>query len=111
MNRGTVIGFLIVAALLEASGDAIVRIALHKPAPAIRFALFALGAGLLFAYGCVVNAAPWDFGRLLGLYMVFFFTIVQLISWAGLGQTPNKSVLVGGILIIGGGIVIALGEP
>jgi small multidrug resistance family-3 protein len=60
----------------------------------------------LFAYGWTVNAPAWDFGRLLGLYVVLFFIVAQLVSWVGFGQLPSRGVLIGGALIISGGVVI-----
>jgi len=69
---------------------------------------FIVGASLLFAYGYTVNAPPWDFGRLLGLYVVFFFVVAQAISWIGFRQRPSLAVMCGGALIVCGGFVIAL---
>jgi drug/metabolite transporter superfamily protein YnfA len=110
MNRSTAILVLALAALLEAGGDAIVRTALHRSTGASRFTLFVVGAIVLFLYGYTVNATPWDFGRLLGLYVVFFFIAAQLISWLAFGQPPSRAVLIGGLLIISGGLVISLSE-
>jgi drug/metabolite transporter superfamily protein YnfA len=110
MNRSTAILVLALAALLEAGGDAIVRTALHRSTGASRFTLFVVGAIVLFLYGYTVNAPPWDFGRLLGLYVVFFFIAAQLISWLAFGQPPSRAVLIGGLLIISGGLVISLSE-
>lgn len=108
MSRATAIAILFLASILEAGGDALVRAALHRPGSSVRPVLFVLGAGVLFAYGWLVNAPPWDFGRLLGLYVVFFFLTAQLISWLVFGQPPGRAVLLGGLLIISGGLVIAL---
>jgi drug/metabolite transporter superfamily protein YnfA len=110
MTRGTAVLVLLFAAALEAGGDALVRSALRTSQAPIRFFLFVAGAVALFAYGWVVNAPSWDFGRLLGLYVVFFFVTAQVIAWLVFGQLPSRSLLAGGILIVSGGLVIALAE-
>ena len=74
----------------------------------MRLGLFLLGGIILFAYGWVVNAPPWNFGQLIGLYVVFFFIAAQLISWFAFAQLPNTVFLLGGALIISGGLIIAL---
>ena len=106
MSRPATVLVLLLAALLEAGGDALIRAGLHASAAA-RAAWFALGAIVLFSYGYTVNAPPWDFGRLLGLYVVFFFVVAQVISWTAFGQPPARPVWIGGALIVAGGIVIA----
>jgi drug/metabolite transporter superfamily protein YnfA len=108
MNRNLAILVLVLAALLEASGDAIMRAGLHATGILTRVALFLVAALVLSAYGCTVNAPPWDFGKLLGLYVVFFFIAAQLISWFAFRQAPSLTVMVGGLFIIAGGIVISL---
>ena len=110
MTRAMAIVILFVAALLEAGGDAIVRFGLRSSALWQRAGLFAAAAVVLFAYGWTVNRPPWDFGKLLGLYVVFFFVIAQVISWVVFKQTPSLHVFIGGALIIAGGVVIALGS-
>ena len=99
---------LLLAALLEAGGDAIVRYGLHRSSPISRLAVFLAGAIILFAYGLTVNSPPWDFGRLLGLYVVFFFVVAQVLSWTVFHQRPSPPVLAGGTLIVLGGCVIAM---
>ena len=69
--------------------------------------LFAAGALVLFSYGYVVNAPSWDFGRLLGIYVVFFFVVAQLISWIVFHQQPSSGVLISGAFIIIGGVIIS----
>jgi drug/metabolite transporter (DMT)-like permease len=110
MNRTAAITTLLFAAALEAGGDAIIRVGLHTNAAWHRYATFAAAAIVLFAYGVTVNAPPWDFGKLLGLYVVFFFVIAQLISWLFFKQTPSATVLIGGSLIVAGGIVISFAK-
>jgi small multidrug resistance family-3 protein len=99
---------LFAAAVLEAGGDALVRSGLRAPTPLARVAWFAVGAIVLFAYGYVVNTPAWDFGRLLGLYVVFFFVVAQLISWLVFHQYPTRQIWVGGAFIIAGGLVMSL---
>ncbi len=107
MTRVTAVGVLAVAAALEAGGDALMRVGLHSGSLRLRLGLFAVAAVVLFGYGYVVNAPPWDFGKLLGLYVTFFFLFAQGISWVFFKQPPSLSVMIGGVLIVAGGAVIA----
>lgn len=95
------------AAVLEAGGDALIRKGLHAPA-ATRIAFFLAGAAILFGYGCMVNAPKWDFGKLLGIYIVFFFVVAQLINWLVFHITPGAGILAGGTCIVLGGAIISL---
>jgi drug/metabolite transporter superfamily protein YnfA len=110
MTRSTTALILLAAAALEAGGDAFIRIGLHTTATWPRNLMFTAATIILFAYGWTVNAPPWDFGRLLGLYVVFFFVIAQLLSWLVFKQTPSAAILIGGTLIVAGGIVISLAK-
>ena len=98
---------LLFAAILEAGGDAFIRGGLHRSG-AVRAAFFACGAVALFAYGWMVNAPPWDFGRLLGVYVVLFFVIAQIVAKVRFHQSPTAPILVGGGLIVAGGLVMTL---
>jgi drug/metabolite transporter (DMT)-like permease len=82
------------------------RKGLHAPALG-RLALLLAGGAALFAYGCLVNAPPWDYGRLLGVYMVVFFVVAQAIAWLAFGQRPGGSMILGGTLIVIGGLIIS----
>jgi hypothetical protein len=108
MSHATTLGILFLAALLEAGGDALVRYALKAPSPGVRIAFFALGAVVLFAYGYAVNTPPWEFGRLLGIYVVFFFLVAQFISWLVFEQAPSPGVLVGGAFVVTGGVIMSV---
>ena len=98
---------LFTAALMEAGGDALVRLGLHASGLLAKAGLFMLGGVVLFAYGYVVNAAAWDFGKVLGMYVVFFFVVAQLLSWIIFHQQPGTTLLIGGAFIIVGGIIIS----
>src|SRR5437762_2546029 len=73
----------------------------------VRASLFLIGGLVLFTYGYVVNAPQWDFGRLLGVYVVFFFIVAQFISWLVFDQQPAGVVIVGGGFIVAGGIILS----
>ena len=101
---------LLFADILEAGGDALCRTALHTHAVATRIGFLAAGALVLASYGIVVNQPPWDFGQLLGLYVVFFFVTAQAIGWIFFHQRPTASALLGGAFIVTGGIVLTIGS-
>jgi len=107
MNTTSALLVLFLAALLEAGGDALIRSGMHAAA-AKKAALMVLGGLVLFCYGYAVNAPAWDFGRLLGIYVVFFFLVAQAINFFAFGQKPTPGILVGGSLIVFGGLVISL---
>ena len=108
MKQSTAVLVLLLAAVLEVGGDAIVRRGLYGAGTGRRTALMLLGGIVLFAYGYVVNAAPWDFGRLLGLYVVLFFVVAQLVSWLVFHQPPGPAVWWGGAFVVTGGVIMAL---
>jgi len=92
--------FLLFAAALEVGGDALVRWGLKSG----RVLGFVLGAGVLFAYGVMVNLPRWDFGRLLGVYIVLFFVVSQVTGVLLFGETLPMGRLVGGALVMAGGL-------
>lgn len=108
-KQSTTLLLLFTAALMEAGGDAIVRWGLRASDTKTRAICFIAGAVVLFLYGYLVNAPAWDFGRLLGIYVVFFFVVAQLISWIAFHQPPSRSVLLGGAFIVAGGVIISFG--
>ena len=110
MRYSLAMGILLCAAFLEAGGDALMRMGLRSPTHARAALFFVLGGLVLTFYGYAVNAPPWDFGRLLGVYVAFFFVVAQLISWLGFGQKPTPMILLGGALIIVGGCVVSLAK-
>jgi drug/metabolite transporter superfamily protein YnfA len=110
MRQTTALLILLAAAVLEAGGDALVRSGIHASASSARLLFWLAGALVLFSYGYVVNAPPWDFGRLLGIYVVFFFVVAQVISWAAFNQKPDRLVLIGGSFVIAGGLIMSAGS-
>ena len=107
MSRGLALFILFACACLEAGGDALVRRGMRSGAASTRALLYIAAAVVLFAYGWLVNRPPWSFGSLLGLYIVIFFVVAQVVSWAAFGERPGAHILLGGALIVTGGLVIA----
>ena len=101
-----ILALLTLAATLESGGDALVRSGLHAPALTTRIGFMAAGAVVLFVYGVSVNLPPWDFGRLLGVYVALFFVVAQMINLLAFGIKPGLPIYVGGLLIVSGGLVI-----
>ena len=99
---------LVLAALLEAGGDAIIRIGLGHGAAGARIAWIVAGGLVLAAYGVLVNQPGWDFGRLLGAYVAVFFATAQAIDLVVFGRAPTWPVLAGGVLVVAGGLVVAM---
>jgi len=98
--------FLLIAAVLEAGGDALMRGGRNASTLIPRLVLLVCGGLALSAYGYIVSPPGWAFGRALGLYVVFFFFVAQLISWLVFHQPPGRGVLLGGLFIAVGGVIV-----
>jgi small multidrug resistance family-3 protein len=103
--------FLLIATTLEVSGDAVVRVAIYDHAGPIRVALFLAGAVLLLGYGSALNLAPFDFGRVVGLYIATLFVVWQVINFVAFRSVPTLPILVGGGLVVAGGAIITFWQP
>ena len=100
--------FVLAATVLEASGDAIVRIALHHQSTSARIGLFLLGYILLALYGTSLNLAPTEFAAVTGIYVATLFVVFQIVNFAFFSTLPTPAVLVGGTFIVIGGLTVAL---
>ncbi len=108
-HRSGALCVLLLAAFLEAYGDSCFQSALYRASGMSRAFAFVGGAVSLAAYGLVVNAPRWEFGKLLGVYVVLFFLLAQIVARVRFGQTPTLNLLIGGALIVAGGCIISLG--
>jgi len=106
----TIVGFLILATVLEVTGDAIIRLGLGRSVVAVKGAYFAAGAVLLFGYGLSLNLAPIEFPRVAGIYIATLFIVWQVISFLVFRSTPLP-ILLGGSLIVFGGLIVAFWNP
>ena len=99
---------LTLAAFLEVMGDACFQSALYKSSGSARGMWLGCGIGVLALYGLFVNLPRWDFGKLLGVYVVLFFIVAQVVAKVRFGQSPTPPILAGGALIVMGGLVMTL---
>jgi hypothetical protein len=97
---------LLVATILEVSGDAVVRLGIYQHAGLVRAAWFIGGAALLLGYGFFLNTAPVEFGRIVGLYIATLFVVWQIINLLVFRIPPGLPVWLGGTLVIAGGLII-----
>jgi hypothetical protein len=102
---------LLIATVLEVSGDAVVRTAIYKGAGTARLGLFLAGAILLFGYGTFLNLAPLQFGRVVGLYLATLFVVWQVINFVAFRTLPTLPSVIGGSLVIAGGAIITYWKP
>jgi hypothetical protein len=98
--------YVVIATVLEAFGDAIVRQGITQNSWLTRGPLFVAGAVLLFGYGLSVNLAPVEFGRVVGLYIATLFVVWELVNWIVFQSPPTVPILIGGALIVAGGAVV-----
>lgn len=105
------LGFLLIATILEVSGDAVVRLAIYNHSGLVRLALMGGGAALLFGYGFSLNLAPVEFRQVVGLYIATLFVIWQVINFLVFRTTPTVPILFGGILIVIGGLIVTFWKP
>jgi len=94
------------AAVLEVGGDAIVRKGMRGGG----LAFMALGFIMLGTYGVVVNLVPWDFSKLLGVYVAIFAVVSVLVGRFIFHETVPLSTWVGIAIVVVGGLVVQFGR-
>jgi len=100
--------FVLIATIFEASGDAIVRIALHHASLPARVGLFLMGAILLALYGTSLNLAPVEFATVTGMYVATLFVVFQIVNYNFFRAAPTSAVLLGGAFIVAGGWIVSV---
>ena len=96
----------VAAAILEVSGDAVIRKGLRGGIVLFVFAGFLI----LGSYGVVVNTVKWDFSKLLGVYVAVFAVVSVLAGRFVFKETVPASTWVGLAIIVIGGAVIQTGQ-
>jgi drug/metabolite transporter superfamily protein YnfA len=101
-SRAVQLAVLVVAALCEVGGDALIRAGLRGRG----LSFIVIGFCILGAYGLVLNQVPIDFSKLLGAYvglfalvsvlwgMLLFKESIQLSTWLGLGVVLLGSAII-----------------
>jgi drug/metabolite transporter superfamily protein YnfA len=102
LSRGLQAVVLILAALFEVGGDALIRAGLRGRG----VVLIALGFLILGSYGLVLNQIAIDFSKLLGVYVGLFAVVSVLFgkflfheaippsTWLGLGVVLTGSLII-----------------
>jgi len=98
--------FILIATILEVSGDAIVRKCIYDYTGLTRIVLLLVGTVLLFGYGYSLNLAPVEFKQVVGLYIATLFIVWQTINYIAFRSVPTIPILVGGLLIVTGGLLV-----
>jgi len=88
-----------------------VRIGIYSHAGLLRVGLLAAGGLLLLGYGSLLNLAPVEFGRVVGLYIATLFVVWQVINFMVFRSIPSVPILVGGALIVAGGLLVTYWRP
>ena len=102
---------LVFAAYLEVQGDACFQSGLYHASGMRRAGWFLAGAGVLVCYSLFLNSSKVDFGRLLGVYVVLFFLVAQILAKVQFHQSPTKPIYLGGGFIVLGGLIMTLWKP
>jgi small multidrug resistance family-3 protein len=99
------IGVMMVAALCEVGGDAMVRAGLRGSG----WVLGALGVVTLGAYGVIVNLLAIDFSRLLATYVAFFAIVSVGFGRLLFAEKIGPSTWLGLGVILAGSLIVQLG--
>ena len=98
--------FILIATILEVTGDAIVRMCIYNHTGLYRIAMLLVGTLLLLGYGTALNLAPVAFGQVVGLYIAILFVVWQTINYIAFGSIPTWPVIMGGAMIVAGGMIV-----
>ena len=99
---------LALAAYLEVQGDGCFQLGLYRSSGAKQIGWFVTGTVVLVCYSLFLNSSKIDFGKLLGIYVVLFFFVAQIVAKLQFHQSPSKPVYVGGAFIAIGGLIMTL---
>jgi hypothetical protein len=99
---------LTLAAYLEVQGDACFQSGLRHSAGGKQIGWFIAGTVVLVCYSLFLNSSKIDFGKLLGIYVVLFFLVAQVVAKVQFHQSPSKPIYLGGAFVVVGGLIMTL---
>ena len=102
---------LALAAYLEVQGDACFQSGLFHSSGWKQIAWFLAGTAILVGYSLFLNSSKFEFGRLLGIYVVLFFLVAQIVAKLQFHQSPSKPMYVGGAFVAVGGLIMTFWKP
>ena len=97
---------LALAAYLEVQGDACFQSGLYRSTGTKQIGWFVAGTVVLVCYSLFLNSSKIDFGKLLGIYVVLFFLVAQVVAKLQFHQSPSRPIYVGGAFIAIGGLIM-----
>jgi hypothetical protein len=105
-RQGGIYFLLFLAALLEVWGDAYFQSAVHHSSGISRWAYSVAGVVILSLYGLSVNLPAWNFGRLLGVYVFFFYVTAQIVAHLRFKEPITLPAVIGALFFAAGGAII-----
>ena len=97
---------LALAAYFEIQGDACFQAGLYHSSGGKQIGWFISGEIVLVCYSLFLNSSKIDFGKLLGIYVVLFFLVAQIVAKLQFHQSPSKPIYVGGAFVVVGGLIM-----
>jgi drug/metabolite transporter superfamily protein YnfA len=104
-RKAVELGVLLLAAIFEVTGDAIIRSGLREHG----WLIVALGVATLGAYGVIANLLPLDFSKMLATYVGLFALVSVLFGRAFFHDTVPSSTWIGLLLILAGSAIVQFG--
>jgi drug/metabolite transporter superfamily protein YnfA len=102
MSRLIQLLVLVVAALFEVGGDALIRAGLRGKG----YLLIAIGFAVLGSYGVVLNQIALDFSKLLGVYVGLFAAVSVLFGRFLFHEAIPTSTWLGlGVVLVGSAVI------
>jgi drug/metabolite transporter superfamily protein YnfA len=105
-RRAIELGVLLLAAIFEVTGDAIIRSGLRERG----WLIVALGVATLGAYGIIANLLPLDFSKMLATYVGLFAVVSVFFGRVFFHETVPASTWVGLLVILAGSAIVQFGS-